>query len=61
MDSDQIELSRSQESTLLLLSLVFSVLCLVSSLLSSVVIIDRDWIASVLQFMDGSNSSHSNR
>ena len=56
MDSDQIELSRSQESTLLL-SLVFSVLCLVSS----VVIIDRDWIASVLQFMDGSNSSHSNR
>ena len=60
MDSDQIELSRSQESTLLL-SLVFSVLCLVSCLLSSVVIIDRDWIASVLQFMDGSNSSHSNR
>ena len=60
MDSDQIELSRSQESTLLL-SLVFSVLCLVSCLLSSVVIIDRDWIASVLQFMDESNSSHSNR
>ena len=60
MDSDQIELSRSQESTLLL-SLVFSVLCLVSCLVSSVVIIDRDWIASVLQFMDGSNSSHSNR
>ena len=60
MDSDQIELSRSQESTLLL-SLVFSVLCLVSCLLSSVVIIDPDWIASVLQFMDGSNSSHSNR
>ena len=60
MNSDQIELSRSQESTLLL-SLVFSVLCLVSFLLSIVVIIDRDWIASVLQFMDGSNSSHSNR
>ena len=33
----------------------------VLSPVSCVEIIDREEIASVLQFMDGSNSSHSNR